>query len=154
MKRLGMLLAASLLCGAAGAQREPSLQVLVGEFDEDTRGCGISASAIEPVAARTLRNSGIRVVGKSNPYLYVQPAAQPVRIDDAIRWCAVHILVQIRGSRDTAKRDLNGFRAKSGADTVLCQSGAIAIWPISTFQTHLAALLERRMKSCLVQLEY
>jgi len=155
MKRLAiLLLAVSLLCGATGAQREPSLQVLVGEFDEDTRSCGISASAIEPIAARTLRDSGIRVVRKSNPYLYIQPAAQPIRISDAMPGCAVYIVVQVRGIHETAKQDLNGFKAKNGAGTVLCQAGAIAIWPMSTIQTHLAAQLERRMKLCLGQLDY
>lgn len=154
MKRLAILVVVSLLCGAAGAQREPSLQVLVGEFDEDTRSCGISASAIEPIAARMLRNSGISVVRKSNPYLYIQPAAQPIRINDAKPWCAVYIVVQVRGVHETAKQDLNGFKARNGAGTVLCQSGAIAIWPMSTFQTELAALLERRMKVCLGQLDY
>jgi len=155
MKRLAiLLLAVSLLCGAAGAQREPSLQVSVGEFDKDARSCGISASAIGPVAALTLRNSGIRVVGKSNPYLYIQLLTHPIRINDAMPGCAVHTLVQVRGIHEKAKLDFNGFKAKNGAGTVICQSSSLAVWRRSNIETHFATELELRIKHCLGQFDY
>jgi len=154
MKRISMLAALGLLCGPAGAQQQPSLQVLVGELDKDSQTCGISASAIEAVAALTLRNNGIRVVPKSNPYLYIQLSTHPIRIEDAMPGCAVHTLVQVRGINKTAKPDFNGFKAKYGAGTVLCQNGSLAVWRRSNIETPFATELGWRIKYCLGQLDY
>ena len=156
MKRITFLLGLGLLCGVAGAQEKPSLQVLVEKLDEDARFCGISKSAIEPIATLTLRNNGIRVVPKSNPYLYIHTTAVVLRRGGEVLGCALSSRVDIRGLVET--NTSGGFKSRRllppFTQTVLCEADSLISGPPSSIASQHSTALERDIKICLGNLDY
>lgn len=115
--RIAMLLALGLLWSVhAASQQKPALQISVANLDyAEAAECGISEKSIETVLADSLRERGVSVAQKTNPYLFVRATV----LRTAGNACTFHFDVSVRQTRPAASA--GAFKVKRGSTAnVLC----------------------------------
>lgn len=133
----------------ASAQQKPVLRIMVEELDAEAIRCGITESAIESIAALTLRNNGILVSSKADPFLYVVINA----MDIGNSRCVINLGVSVNVFR--RQTPIGGFNSRSGVATIeFCRQSVVGHTSQSRGAIFVSQGLENQIKICLGNLEY
>ena len=143
-------------CGHAGAQKIPSLHVVVEELSNAAEACGINGASIESAVARTLRRNGIQVLANlASPYSYLYVSARmdlvPVAGDFPLS-CIVETHVEVVDVSPT-RAPVGGFKGPSSkrgtTEVILCSSIATSRGSPPNLETTFNRELEQRIMLCL-----
>lgn len=156
MKRSAIAACAALLAlsTTSFAQDKPALRVVVEGVGPEAVNCGIRKSALEAVAARTLKSHGIQLSkDESHPYLYLNVNAYRVLQDQVAVGCTTRLGVSVR-AHPGAEPAVRGFKPKAGSYVVLCDAGRLLSGSQREVPGAVTKAFEEDIKSCLAQLSY
>ena len=148
---MGVILFACV--GSTFAQGKPALRIVVDGIGQEAAACGLGVPAIQAVATRTLRASGISVSNNAaDPSLYLHVNAYRVMQGAEVVGCTTRVGVSVRApATDSAVR---GFKPKAEAYIVVCEAGRLLSGALREITGAVNKAFEQDIKSCLSQLSY
>ena len=148
-----LALLALLLPFATGARAQglPELSIVVENLPESATACGISEALFGFTAERTLRDAKIRVVERSNPFLYLSPNV----LLHSSGTCSVALTVTIEATVSAVP--MGGFKPKEEtSNQVYCRVATLAAYRQDNRVAveNLLEMLQTNVRRCLSSLEF
>ena len=136
---------------AAHAQVQPELAIIVETLPDSAPACGISEALFGFTAEKTLRDAKVRVVERSNPFLYISPNV----LRHSSGTCSVALAVSIEATVDAVP--MGGFKPKETAtNQVYCRVSSLGAYGSDNRVAveNLLEMLDTNVRRCLDSLDY
>lgn len=135
----------------AHAQGRPELSVVVENLTDSASDCGLSEALFGFTAERTLRDAKIRVVDRSNPFLYIAPNV----LRHSSGTCSVALSVSIEATVNA--QPMGGFKPKEeSSNQVYCRVSTLGAYGQDNRVAveNLLEMLQTNVRRCLASLDF
>ena len=148
-----LALLALLLSFAHGAraQEQAELSIVVENLTESAAACGLSEALFGFAAERTLRDRKIRVVSRSNPFVYIAPNV----LRHSSGTCSVALAVSIEATVNA--QPMGGFKPKEETtNQVYCRVSSLGAYGQDNRVAveNLLEMLDNNLRRCLSSLDF
>lgn len=153
MIRRTLVLFLLLLPFATGARAQglPELSIIVENLPDSATDCGLSEALFGFTAERTLRDAKIRVVGQSNPFLYISPNV----LRHSSGTCSIALSVSIEATVNAVA--MNGFKPREEfSNQVYCRVSTLSAYGQDNRVAveNLLEMVQNNVRRCLSVLEF